>query len=140
MKKKVKSHWLILIILCAALLTIGAVLLFFSFFAVFKVYEVKLAIDVTDKSAFNVDTDFVNFGKAAPGNSNTRTIVLAHDYRNPLLMHFVSSGNISRFISLPDDFYLSPSLSRELSLTAVIPKDAQEGHYEGKLTVYFRRI
>ena len=127
-------------IVCSAFVTIGLVLLFFSFYAVFKVYDLKMSLVVSDKSGFNTDTDMVNFGKAMPGNSNSRVIVLSHDHKKPLLMHFEGSGNISRFVVMPDDFYLEPSLSKEVTITAVVPRDAQKGSYEGDMKVYFRRI
>ena len=110
MKKKdrIKNSKLLLMVVCSAFVTIGLVLLFFSFYAVFKVYDLKMSIVVGDRSGFNTDTDMVNFGRAVPGNSNSRVIVLSHDYKRPLLIHFEGSGNISAFVNMPDDFYLEP--------------------------------
>jgi hypothetical protein len=143
-KKKRASNMsnnrLIVVMICAALVTIGVVLLFFSLFAIYKVYDVDMSVEVSDRTGFNTDTDSINFGKAAPGNSNTRTIVMSHEYRKPLLIHFKKSGNISRFVDVPDDFYLEPGMTKEISLNAVIPTTAAHGHYEGNLRVYFRRI
>lgn len=139
-KKIKKSHKLILILACAALITVGAVLLFFSLFAVYKVYDIPMEIDIADHSGFNTDTDAVDFGKAKPGNSNTRVIVMSHEYKRPLLIHFKKTGNISRFVDLPDDFYLEPGLTKEMNINAIIPENTAEGTYEGNLRVYFRRI
>jgi len=139
-KKKLKSNTLVIMIVCAALVTAGAVLLFFSLFAVYKVYDVKMTIEISDRSGFNTNTDSINFGKAMPGNSNTRTLVMSHDFSRPLLVHFKKSGNISGFVTIPDDFYLEPGLTREVPINAVIPDDAAEGFYDGNLRVYFRRI
>ena len=139
-RKKIRGPRLLLMVVCSAFVTIGLVLLFFSFYAVFKVYDLKMSLVVSDKSGFNTDTDMINFGKAMPGNSNSRVIVLSHDHHKPLLIHFEGSGNISAFVSIPDDFYLEPGLSKEVTLSAVVPKDAQKGSYDGDLKVYFRRI
>jgi hypothetical protein len=139
-RRKINHSKLLALVACSVFVTIGIVLLFFSFYAVFKVYDLEMSIIVSDKSGFNTDTDKVNFGKAMPGNSNSRVIVMEHDYGRPLLIHFKESGNISRFVQLPDDFYLEPGLSKEVTLSATVPKDAQKGYYEGRLKVYFRRI
>lgn len=140
MKKKMKSHKLIILMACAALVGIGLILLFFSLFAIYKVYDVDMEIDVGNHSGFNTDTDRLDFGKAAPGSSNTRTVVMSHDHSKPLLVHFKKSGNISAFVDTPDDFYLEPGFSKELNINAVVPAEASNGHYQGSLRVYFRRI
>jgi hypothetical protein len=139
-RQKQGGFSLIFMLVCAALITVGAVLLFFSLFAVYKVYDIPMIIDISDHSGFNTDTDMVNFGKAVPGNSNTRIIVMSHDYRKPLLIQFKKSGNISDFVDVPESFYLDPGLTKEISLNAVIPESAAEGTYTGNLRVYFRRI
>jgi hypothetical protein len=128
------------IVVCAALITVGLVLLFFSMYAVYKVYEVPMVVKVSDRSSFNTDSDMINFGKAVPGNTNTRSMVLAHDHSKPLLISFKKEGNISGFVALPDDFYLEPGLSKEVNINAAIPMDAPQGDYTGTLTVYFRKI
>ncbi|MBW2968064.1 hypothetical protein KY362_06275 [Candidatus Woesearchaeota archaeon] len=131
---------MLIVILCIALLTVGAILLFFSLYAIYKVYEIDMDLEIAANSAFNADEDMLNFGKAAPGNSNQRTIVMSHHYHKPLLVHFKASGNITQFITLPADFYLEPDSTREIAFTAVIPDDEKYGHFSGTLRVYFRRI
>jgi hypothetical protein len=138
--KKKRELNLALVLVCVSLITVGAVLLFFSFYAVYQAYDLRMAVVVSDTSGFNTDTEFINFGKAMPGNSNSRVIVVSHDYEKPLLIHFKKSGNISSFVPLPDDFYLEPGLSREVTITAAVPSTAQKSSYDGRLTVYFRRI
>ena len=145
MKKKgddgvLKRSALVLMLFCAALVSVGLVLLFFSFFAVYKVYVVDMFIEVADNAAFNIDDDSLHFGKGVPGNSNSRIIVLSHDYHKPLLVQFKSEGNISGFVGLPDDFYLEPGLGKEVAISADVPEDAVFGKYSGRLTVYFRRV
>ncbi len=127
-------------IICAALLTIGIVLLFFSLFAIYKVYDIRMEIAVSDRSGFNTDTEYIDFGKTMPGNSNTRTIVMSHDFKKPLLIHFKKSGNISMFVDVPDDFYLEPGVTKEIAINAIIPKGTTLAEYDGNLRVYFRRI
>lgn len=139
-RKKIRTHYLLMIIFCSILLTVGAVLLFFSYYAVYKVYDIKMAINVSDHPSFNVDTDFINFGKGTSSGSNTRTIVLSHTYSKPLLISFQKSGNISAFVNLPEEFYLEPSLSKEVNLNAIVPPETPQGYYDGELRVYFRRI
>jgi hypothetical protein len=131
---------LYVLVVCSAFLTVGIVLLFFSMYAVYQLYDIPMTVNVSDRSSFNTDSDMINFGKAVPGNANTRTIVLSHGYGRPLLISFRESGNISRFVALPDEFYLEPGLSKEVSVSATIPKDAPQGRYDGTLTVYFRRV
>lgn len=139
-KQRTQGFNLLLILICAALITAGAVLLFFSLFAVYKVYDIPMIVEVSDHSGFNTDTDMVNFGKAAPGNSNTRIIVMSHDYKKPLRIQFKKSGNISDFVDIPESFYLESGLTKEIGLNAVIPASAAEGTYTGTLRVYFMRI
>jgi len=139
-KKVIKSNQLIVLMVCAALVAVGLVMLFFSLFAIYKAYEVDMTVFVSNASGFNTDTDMLNFGKAAPGNANSRMMVMSHDYKKPLLVSFRKSGNISGFVDLPEEFYLEPGLTKEVSINAIIPIEAQQGRYDGKLTVYFRRI
>jgi hypothetical protein len=139
-KKGINPFALAVMIICSAMLTAGLVLLFFSGFIIYKSYNIMMSIEVANSSAFNTDTGSIDFGKAAPGNSNTRSIILVHDFAKPLLVHFRAKGNISQFVPVPDDFYLEPGLSKEVSISAIIPGDARHGSYEGKLTVYFRRM
>jgi hypothetical protein len=136
----ISNRNLIMIVLCAALLTAGIVLLFFSLFAIYKVYDIPMSVRIANVSGMNTDTDHLNFGRAVPGSSNTRVIVMSHAYKRPLLIHFKKSGNISRFVDVPQDFYLEPNVAKEVSLNAIIPQDLPYNSYEGKLTVYFRRI
>ncbi|MFH1064363.1 MAG: hypothetical protein V1729_04745 [Candidatus Woesearchaeota archaeon] len=135
-----KKQNLILIMTCIAFMTMGIVLLFFSLFAVYKVYELPMKLEISEQSSFNTDTDALNFGKAQIGNSNSRMIMISHDYSRPLLITFKKEGDISPFIVIPEQFYLEPGLSKEVTLTAKIPPGAVLGGYSGRLTVYFRRI
>ncbi len=129
-----------ILLVCIALITVGLVLLFFSLYAIFKVDVIKMTIQVSDRSAFNTDTEFINFGRAINGASSTRVLVISHSHTKPLLLHFKVSGNISQLVSAPDDFYLEPNLGKEVSITATVPMGAEKAKYEGELTVYFRRI
>jgi len=138
--KRIRRKYLYLILACSVMLTVGVILLFFSYYAVYKVYDLRMSLIVSNHSAFNIDPESINFGTSSPGNSNSRTIVLSHDYSKPLLIHFKSSGNISGFVSLPADFYLQPHLAKEVTLSANTPLSPQQGYYEGRLLVYFRRI
>lgn len=128
------------LLVCATLITVGVVLLFFSLFAIYKVYDIDMELEVAERSGFNTDTDRINFGMAEPGHHNSRTIVLTHEYKRPLLVHFKKSGNISAFVKVPEDFYLEPGLTKEVTLTAKVPETASLGNYEGNLRVYLRRI
>ena len=134
------GNTLAIVIACIALITIGMTLLLFSLYAIFQVYDIRMSIDVSNHSGFNTDTERIDFGSAMPGNSNTRTIVISHDYSKPLLIHFKKSGNISAFVAAPEDFYLEPGLVKEIQVSAIIPIDAARSSYEGNLRVYFRRI
>lgn len=138
-KLKSRNH-LAVIVACTALITVGLVLLFYSLYAVYKVYDVDMRITVSDRSAFNTDTGAIDFGKTLPGNANTRTIVMSHDYSKPLLIHFRKTGNISQFVQTPEDFYLEPGVTKEIALNAIVPKGTPLTTYEGSMRVYFRRI
>ena len=139
-KKTRKFPSLILIMVCAALITVGAVLLFFSLFAIFKVYQVPMSLEVGDGMGFNTDTDAVKFGKVMPGSTSSRVIVITHDYKKPLLVQMKGDGNISKLINIPEQFYLEPGLRKEVHMNAIVPNTISKGKYEGTLTVYFRRI
>ncbi|MBW2968348.1 hypothetical protein KY362_07750 [Candidatus Woesearchaeota archaeon] len=131
---------LAIIIICMTLLTIGAVLLFFAEYVIYKAYDVPMEIEVAETTGFNADTDYLNFGKARPLNSNQRTIVMSHSYQDALRVHFRITGNISQFVITPDDFFLEPEQNKEVAFTAEIPEGTALGEYTGNLRVYFRRI
>jgi|GEM_PF-2705530 len=137
---KVKRRDLLITLACVFLLTAGLVLLFFSLFAVYKVYDIDMELDVEDSPGLNTNTDKLDFGSAVAGNSNSRMIVISHEYKKPLLIHFKVSGNISQFVDAPQDFYLEPGVSKEVTVSTVVTKGAVKAKYTGTMTVYFRRI
>ncbi|GIU70273.1 MAG: hypothetical protein KatS3mg002_1509 [Candidatus Woesearchaeota archaeon] len=87
-------------------------------------------------SSFNTSTESLNFARLSPGNGATKIIMLSS--QNLTKVHFEPVGTIAKFISLSENnFILLPEENKIIEVYLDIPKDADEGVYNGTLKIYF---
>ena len=139
-KKGLSRKKTVMLLIVAALLSIGAVLLFYSLYALYDLKTLDVYLEVGDKQGFDVDTVRVSFGRAMPGTWASRELIVSQDYTRPLLVSFRVDGNVSQFVHLPDPIWVDGSEPRTVSISAYVPLNQTEGVYTGKLRVAFRRV
>jgi len=124
------------------ILAIFAAVLLASSFYLFRVTETKIfdvKFFVGPDFGIDLDTSVVAFGMVVPGGSATRELKIDNSHPYPIRVSLFASSNINKFISADYNFTISPGESRLLPVTLFVPKETQEGEYDGKLTVSLYR-
>ena len=99
--------------------------------------EVDMYLTVGEHVGINVDQTAIWFGTVPPGGTSQRPITLANGDNFKKNVHFEAVGNISSWISLPEDAVIGASSMLNLTIGASVPEDADFGNYTGKLVIFF---
>lgn len=140
MKKEIPKKKAIMIWTIGALLSIAAVLFFYSFYALYDFKKIDVYLEVGEKQGIDADTDRVSFGRLMPGSWGSRDIILSQNSGRQLLIAFSIDGNVSRFVRIPEQFTLNTTETRTVGLSAYVPLNETKGVYTGTLKVAFRRF
>lgn len=130
----------IIIILIAAAL-IACILtrvayLAYEKYTIYDVKEVNAAFIIGKKIGLSADADVLNFGIVPPGGSSTKEMVLYHEYKEPLKIKIVYTGNIAEVIGPIEPFYLEPKIEKKVSISAYAVSD-ENITYTGTVKVFF---
>jgi len=133
-KQKKKNRREITLIVLVALATIGLTsLIYFSLWDVNVIYYDFI---VSDYVGINLDKDKMHFGAGAPGHVLERTLIMQADKKSLVRIkspvHYV----------YPDlyEFVIEKGEVRNVKLKVSIPRDIEEGLYEGKITIFQRDL
>lgn len=129
-----------------ALLAFTAALLIVITAFIYQSYNVKyvleqeIIMEVGIPSAFNVETDRINFGRVKPDSFATRFLNISHHDAYPLEVVVIAKGDISPYLSVSENFFiLEPGQFKELKIRAMPKNDTVFGVYTGTLQVIFRK-
>ena len=136
MKKKVKIFILLSILLFGSLFVV-----YFWFFQIpVETKIVKMHAVVNNYTGFNTDTDAIYFGTIPGKGIAERNFNLTNSGNENLVVNLYVEGNISQFVSFPDNNFKIKANSVE-SVKAIlnIPDGTELGEYSGTLYITFRR-
>jgi hypothetical protein len=86
---------------------------------------------------FNVDPDGFHFGRVPRGAMGNREISIAA--QDDVRVHISPRGKISSWLSYPDNILIAQGNTRNITLTIIIPEDAEIGTYNGTVTFILKK-
>lgn len=106
-----------------------------------SINEVNASIEIVSGTrsliGFNTEKDSLKFGRVSPGAIVKRTIEVSHT--PPAEVIVAATGNLSSWIKIePVEFSLVPDQIQEVTFQAIIPSDAANGNYFGRVQFCFR--
>ncbi len=102
--------------------------------------EFRAHLRIGERLGFNVETDWIDFGAARPGDEIVKSITVTNSFPERVRVGIFIEGALEPFIyPEKDGFLLEPSQITAMELRAIIPKEAVPGDYNGTIrVVYFR--
>lgn len=103
--------------------------------------EFSTRLRVSDRIGFNLDTNWIDFGKAVPGDTVIKQIAVSNSFSQSVRIRMLLDGNISTVVAPEEnDFILEEGETRIVRLIARIPPDTpQESGFEGIVRIIFYR-
>lgn len=97
-------------------------------------------LKIGERLGFNVETDWIDFGGARPGNEIAKTIMVTNSFPKRVRVNIFVDGPIEPFVfPQKNGFILEPKETAAVELRVVIPPNAAPGDYNGTIRmVYFR--
>ena len=128
----------IIILVAIALAFSGLTLILYPNLTNYEVRQVPMQIQVAEKLGFNTDPGDLNFGANFPGNTNKRFMEISFEKRTRVIIEL--EGDFAPWVQISDDdFILEADETKQLTFTAYIPEEAEEGDYTGTAIFYFKR-
>lgn len=126
-------------ILSMSLISIALTSLIYVFYNYYEVREVPMLLEVKKGVlGFNTNKE-LNFGKIMPGDMGRKWVEISSEKRARLTME--SEGELARWVEIsPSETVLEPGEKKTISFTIMLPDDAPEGIYKGKVKFYFKRV
>jgi uncharacterized membrane protein len=102
--------------------------------------EFSTHLKIGERLGFNVETDWIDFGGARPGDEITKQITIANSFPERVRVNIFIEGPIKPFVyPETDGFLLEPGEMKSIELRAIIPREVILGDYNGTIrVVYFR--
>ena len=137
-----KRYQLVVLIICVALLSMSATLLFYSFFKVRYIEAIPMDIKVSDHIGINIDADALHFGAVMETGCNNRFITVKHKYDYPMKVMISIIGELEAWTSIEEnDFILNKNEEREIRFTVCPPEDViKYKNYTGTARIVVKRI
>jgi len=135
-----QSKKLIFFLVC--ILIFFLVLNIYSFFKIWSIVEVReidASIIVSDKIGFDVSKESLTFGEVLIGSSSSRQMSIENNFKFPIRIYVYGKGVMKKFI-VNSVIKIDEGKSKDVKVTAVIPKNTNFGRYEGKVVFEIRRI
>lgn len=112
-------------------------ILIYTKYNIYEYREINMSVRIQNgSSSFNTSTEELNFARIYPGGEVAKKIQLHSLIRSRVRIE--KEGNISDFIYVSDNnFIIQDNETRQLEVSLIVPADALEGAYNGKLKIYF---
>ncbi len=142
MMRRIDMKTSLLLVVLAVSLSVLASLVFFWFFNINTVYDVKMfSMDLTVMSTmgFHVGDDAIHFGHIPPGGGGMKEMHIEVGKRRTVVW-IEAEGNISEWISISEnDFVVEPFSNKSIEVFVNVPDDAPlNTYYEGNITVLLK--
>ncbi len=119
-----------------SLIIVVTVILFYAQKTIIGYVTYPVDYAVGSYQGFNLDSDAIHFGTILPGVVVKRKLVV--ETSQDALIHVALYG--MKGLELDEnDFFLKSGESKAITVTLFIPKKADEGYYNGKLVIVYKR-
>lgn len=140
-KMRLTTRRLLLIAIATALITSGLTQIIYGLYVVKEDIEIPIHAKADNTMAFNLDKDQLWMGANKPGSSLTRKLQIVNRYEHPVLVEFSADGPAEDYVSMPQNFILLQSQSKEVMISMLIPSDARVGdEITGEVRVRLLRV
>ena len=103
-----------------------------------SVEVIAISVEIGDTLGLNILDDELNFGTLMAGQSATKILKLSNGFSVPLKVKIsLDSGNITSFIYGENNLILQPQEQIDYEVSLVIPRDSENGFYEGNIIIEF---
>ncbi len=104
---------------------------------VYQTEELDVFVKVSNYTGFNVDTDAIYFGTLPNSGKSTRIVQIANSDRESKVM-LDATGMASEWIIITNKtFIMRPGETANIPISIIIPSDAPEGSFDGRLRIRF---
>lgn len=127
-----------------ALFILSAVLLFlsvFSFFnksAILREYPVSFVVE-KGTVGFDLNNSALTFGKIPPGGTGERKIDFYNNQNETIKIKILASRELENFLNFESDYEILSKKNVTIPVRVVVPFDAEEGNYSGKIRILLKR-
>ena len=144
MKKVHKRKNLKGLIFLALAFVILILVLFFAFRDSFSVLDKRVIyskVIVSDHYGFDINNTALVFGMTKPGGgSSSKELMLTNGYSRDVVIDIYISGNISKFLSTPEnEFILAQNMTKKVVFSVAIPSNTSYGTYDGNVIIVVKR-
>lgn len=103
---------------------------------IIKVDEFETFAQISNSTAWNMETNRLNFGKMKKGDSSARFVYVVNDEDQDLIINIKAEGEMKDWLSYPKEFELLKDSAKEIHIGARAP-GLPKGNYTGKLSVIY---
>lgn len=126
-------------IMISLLLIVSSIgIIFYAFYSVPYVKVMDMSLSVRDNIGFTTDADNLNFGVVPAGGSIEKRVRISYD--QDAMVQIRMRGNITRFVEVKNNIPLPANRVIEVPFVARVPEDTSKGDYEGRVTIYLRKV
>ncbi len=134
-----KNHKIITWSVVIILLLSGLAAVFYFSYIIYSVEEAGITLKVGE-SVKKGPENRLDLGTMPPGSRAERILSLSHKHSKPLTVHISVYGELSDWTEIEkNDILVEPGESAESRMVFEMPADAEEGTYDGKIKMYFKR-
>lgn len=136
MERKSNNTLVYLLLTAAVVLVLLSSFLLFSRQELLQVneFDVEFQIVEEERTAVNINTSLLIFGKTYPGGSGLiRTINITNSYDFPIEVKVFVSENLAGFLKFDSSFFAEKDEQITVPVTLQASTDAEYGNYTGKI-------
>jgi len=129
---------LIILIILVIIIAASVTMIFYTKYRIKASITMPMQLEVGDKIGFTTETEILNFGKARPGDTPIRIIELKNENKVGVTAYFSTHGDLEKWV-YQEPIYLNKFESKNVTISAKIPKNTDFGIYRGVLRVIFKK-
>lgn len=115
-------------------------LIFYRYYYFQGSQTIIMQFEVSEKLAFNTDTDALYFGKGMPGTQTKRDLLVNNTFEYPINVLIKIEGDISQFASVSkNDFIMQAGENTVVTYYIKSKPETEYGNYSGFTTLVYTR-
>ena len=137
-KKHKQFNFLIAAVIIASIIVIS--LKFLPFFLPFEQKEIDMSLTVSNYTGIDVNTSILSFGTAMKSAKVSREIIITNEYNKTIRARLSVSGELSKWAELSEkSLVIQANQEKKAAVSIMVPEDARNGNYTGKLRISFTK-
>lgn len=132
----------ILLVFVAAVILVDLFIISYDYYNLVSVkeYSISFAVVESNQIGFNLNTSELVFGSIPRGGSAVRSIIVEHQFSEPLFVEMTIGGPAKEMVGVSDNnFVLERNTEKLINVTVSVPENATLGNYSADLTITLKR-